>query len=164
MYNKGYKMKLSYLLVCLSVGTALIGSGVSTAAFAQNNYVGAPKAAAGNQFETVITKIDAQGYVYDSKGVCIARIDHNGNVIDGNNRIIAKIYSNGYVYNGKNDNFGRVDKHGNIYTPYSVCIGKVDKTGIVYNSNNVKVGEVAKDYKTAALLLLLENNALFTQY
>lgn len=157
-------MKLSYLLACLSVGTALIGGGISTPAFAQNNYVGAPQATASNQFETIITKIDAQGYVYDSKGVCVARIDHNGNVIDGKNQIIAKIYPNGYVYNAKNDNLGSVNKHGDIYTPYSVFIGRADKSGVVYNSNNVKVGDVAKNYRSAALLLLLKNNILFTQY
>lgn len=163
-YDKGLKMKITYILTCLSVG-AMLGSGMCSNVFAQQNYVGhSSSQTSQSQYNTNITNVDKNGYIFNNSNICIGTIDKNGNILNGNNANLGRIYQNGYVYNGKNDAVGKVDNKGNIYTQYNVLIGKVDKKGQVYNSNNVLIGQVAKDHKTAALLMLLKDNNLFNQY
>lgn len=157
-------MKIIYMASCLSVGI-MLGTGIGSNAFAQQNYVGNSSAKASQSgYNTNLTKVDKYGYIFNSSNICIGTIDKNGNVLNGNNANLGRIYKNGFVYNAKNDAVGKVDSKGNIYTQYNVLLGKVDKEGQVYNSNNVVVGQVAKNHKTAALLLLLKENNLFNQY
>lgn len=157
-------MKITYIVTCLSVGV-ILGTGIHTSALAQQNYVGhSTTQATQSGYNTVLTKVDKYGYIFNSNDLCIGTIDQNGNILNGNNANLGRIYKNGFIYNARNDAVGKVDNKGNIYTQYNVLIGKVDKEGKVYNSDNVLVGQVAKDHKTAALLLLLKENNLFNQY